>query len=86
MKTNSHMKWCGFGTEPSSGLHCTNQYWSTDHLVDRSLNRLYRVHSGYKFESHVTEFGSHEQVQNAATHNRSHREEGNQYTPKHLCT
>ena len=34
------MKWRGFGTESPSGLHCMNWYWSTDHPMDRSSNRL----------------------------------------------
>jgi len=25
-KTNTHMKWRGFGTESPSSLHCTNRY------------------------------------------------------------
>ena len=35
---NTQMKWRGFGAESPSGLHCTNQYWSMDHLMDRSSN------------------------------------------------
>jgi len=33
------MKWRDFRSELLSGLHCTKQYGSLDHLISRSLNR-----------------------------------------------
>ena len=40
IRTNTHMKWCGFGTESPSGLHCTNWYGYLDHLMGQFLNCL----------------------------------------------
>ena len=40
IRTNTHMKCRDFETESSSGLHCTNWYWSADHPMDRSSNCL----------------------------------------------
>ena len=43
----------------------------------------YLVHNGHEFESPITEFGSHERVQNTVTRNETRREEGKL---KHTCT
>ena len=40
IRTNTHMKWCGFGTESSSDLHCMYWHGSLDHPMGRSSNRL----------------------------------------------
>jgi len=37
-RTNTHMKWYGFGSESPSGLHCTNQCGPPNHFVSRSSN------------------------------------------------
>jgi len=54
---------------------------------------VYRVQNGYKSESPITEFGSHERVRNPVTRNQTHRDEGkiNTYTKythtrTHTCT
>jgi len=49
-------------------------YGPTHGSVFESL--VYRVHNGHKSESHVTEFGSSEQVRNVVTRHQTHREEG----------
>jgi len=76
------MKWCGFGSESPSGLHCTKRYESPDHPVGSVFESpVYQVHNGHKSESPVTEFGSHERVRNAATRNHTRTPTCYTYTP-----
>jgi len=65
------MKWRGFGAESPSGLHCTNQYWSTDRPMGRSSN-CWCI--GYAASTdpdwiQISQSGSHQWVRIAVTRN-----------------
>jgi len=70
------MKWRDFETKSPSGLHCTNQYESSDHPMGQFSNR-HRIRSitstnPDRVRVSCYRFGSHEQVWNAIIRNQTH--------------
>ena len=75
-----------FGSESPSDLHCTNWY-EISGLFHRSVfeSPAYRVHNGQNSKSPITEFSSHEQVQNAVPQNHPQRRRGINTHTHHMC-